>query len=73
MTLTEQLFLDFCRLYHRSESDVLTEAVDMYFSAPGRTRPDELTKDHITAAIAEFLDNRRTLAMNLNQPCAPRG
>ena len=72
MTPTEQLFLDFCRLYHRSESDVLSEAIAQYFGKPGRIRPDVLSKDDITKAISEFLDNRRTLAVNLYQPCSRR-
>ncbi len=70
--MIEKLFQDYCDIHNRNTSDVLLEAISRYYAEPGRLRPAELTPELRRRIMAEFMDSRQTLVMNLYQPCNPR-
>ena len=68
----EKLIKDFAEVHNRSVSDVTLQAIDEYYSKPGRERPKQLTPEGRKKALAEFLDSQKSMVLNLYSPCGRR-
>ena len=66
-SIIEQLIKDFAEVHNRSISDVVLQAIDEYYSKPGRERPKYLTPETRKKALSEFLDTQKAMVLKLYQ------